>query len=126
MRCIFRIFLTKNPNKVSCKTLGKCPIALLTPMLSRPVGRSPFYRASSRRRRHSPRGEPTPSQPARYRYLRLRRVSCVPASLERVAFTRAAASHCQYALQFAPRQPLEKPALSLTHYRDYHFCKTSP
>lgn len=69
-------------------TFGKSRIALLTPMFSAWVGLPPTARVASEKTFTSRRAN---SQPARYRYLRLR-VSCVPASLERVTFTLVASA----------------------------------
>lgn len=101
--CIFWMSRGRRIRMTSRLSLGKFRMALLTPMFSAWVGLPPT--ASSRRRRHSPRGEPTPSQPGI--------VTCgyaFPASQPRSSES-LLRSWRQYALQSAPRQLLENTSI---------------
>lgn len=62
------------------------------------------------------------SQPARYRYLRLR-VSCVPASLERVTFTLVASVRVAIRIATATRQHKYSRVIVDVYCNNYYFAK---
>lgn len=83
------------------------------------LGRSPSYLEFASEKTFTSRR--ANSQPARYRYLRLR-VSCVPASLERVTFTLVASVRVAIRTATATREHKYSRVI-VDVYRNYYFAK---